>query len=118
MPDYGAPSSYLVLAEGTAVYGSDGREAGTVAHVLAAPDEDIFDGLVISGSAGHRFVDAPLVREIFERGVELTIAARECAQLPEPSASPAAMEVGADDMTPNTLHDKLKRAWDLLSGKS
>ena len=57
------------------------------------------------------------MREIFERGVELSIPARECARLPEPSANPVAMEVGADDMTPDTLHDKLKRAWDMITGK-
>src|SRR5256885_14334082 len=117
MADRGSPSSYLLLADGTPVYGSDGHQVGTVAHVLAVPDDDIFDGLVIKTDSGHRFCDAPLVREIYERGVELTIPARECARLPEPSASPAAMDVGADDMVPDTLHDKLKRAWDLLSGK-
>jgi hypothetical protein len=117
MPDRGAPASYLTLTEGTPVYGRDGGEVGSVSHVLSVPEDDIFDGLVIRTDSGHRFCDAPLVGEIYERGVELTIPARECARLPEPSASPAAMEVGADDMVPDTMHDKLKRAWDLLSGK-
>ena len=65
------PSSYLVLAEGVPVYSSDGKELGKVEHVLAAPEDDIFDGFVIDTSVlpgGHRFVDAPEVEEIYERG--------------------------------------------------
>ena len=50
MDDLGAPSSYLTLAEGTAVYSSDGQALGKVEHVLADTDADIFDGLVIDRS--------------------------------------------------------------------
>jgi hypothetical protein len=116
MPDYGQPSSYLTLSDGTPVYSSDAAEIGTVIHVLAVPDDDIFDGIVIKASGGHRFVDASLVQEIFERGVALTISQTDCDRLPEPSDNPAAMTANPDDMTPESLHDKLHRAWALISG--
>ncbi len=45
--DAGAPISYEVLEAGTPVYSSDGRPIGTVTHVLAVPEEDVFDGIVI-----------------------------------------------------------------------
>jgi hypothetical protein len=120
MDDLGAPASYLVLADGIPVYSSDGRHLGHVAHVLEVPEEDIFDGFVIDTSVlpgGHRFVDAPQVEEIYERGVVLKIDAAAAEGLPEPSESPAALEVGADDMAPAGKHEKLRRAWEMISGK-
>jgi hypothetical protein len=116
MADLGAPASYLTLSDGTAVYGSDGGQAGTVEHTLAAAEEDIFDGIVLDTPHGRRFVDAPEVQEIYERGVVLTIPAADVAALPEPSANPAAMSADPDDTAPDRLGDKLRRAWDLVSG--
>jgi len=118
MEDLGAPSSYLAVRPGVAVYSSDGKRLGEVEHVLAVPDDDIFDGLVLDTSVlpgGHRFVDAPEVAEIYERGVILVIDAGAAEGLPEPSASPGALEAGPDDMA-KSGSDKLRRAWDLLSG--
>jgi uncharacterized protein YrrD len=120
MDDLGAPSSYLVLADGVPVYSSDGKMLGRVEHVLDVPEDDIFDGFVIDTSVlpgGHRFVDAPEVDEIFERGVVLKIDAAAAERLPEPSANPGVLEVGAEDMVPDGRHRKLRRAWDLISGK-
>lgn len=119
MEDLGPPSSYLALRTGVPVYSSDGEEVGKVEHVLAVPDDDIFDGIVLDQSVlpgGHRFVDAPEVRAIFERGVELKIDAAAAKALPEPSANPGSIEVGPDDMVKGG-HDKLRRAWDLITGK-
>jgi hypothetical protein len=124
MDDLGAPSSYLALSEGTAVYASDGAKLGEVEHVLADADADIFDGLVIDRSVlpgGHRFADATQVDEIYERGVVLTVDAAAAESLPEPSRSAAAMEVSGEDFVErewdDELEGKLKRAWDFLSGK-
>lgn len=120
MQDLGAPGSYLTLAEGSRVLSSDGRELGRVQHVLADPGLDIFDGFVIDTSVlpgGHRFVDATQVDGIYERGVVLTIDAAAAEALPKPSANPAEVEVGPDDVVPDELHDKLRRAWDRISGK-
>jgi uncharacterized protein YrrD len=123
MPDLGEPSSYLNLGEGAEVYSCDGERVGEVEHVLAAEDADIFDGLVLDTSVlpgGHRFVDADQVEEIFERGVLLKLDRQEAERLPEPSANPAALEVTPDDVAEDdedALKRKLRRAWDLISGK-
>ena len=87
MQDLGQPSSYLALAEGTPVFASDGAQIGAVAHVLAAEDEDIFEGIVIDRSVlpgGHRFADGAEVEEIYERGVVLKLDRAGAERLPEP----------------------------------
>jgi hypothetical protein len=120
MEDLGPPASYLTLQEGTAVYASDGSEVGKVAHVLADPDVDVFDGIVLDTSilpGAHKFVDATQVGKIHERGVVLAIDPATAERLPEPSASPGEIEIGPDDVVPNELSDKLRRAWDRISGK-
>lgn len=119
MDDLGAPISFLVLGAGVPVYSSDGEKLGEVEHVLAVPDDDIFDGIVLDTSilpGGHRFVDAPEVEAIYERGVVLRIDAAEAEALPKPSANPGALEAGPGDMAKGGS-DKLRRAWDLISGK-
>ncbi len=118
MQDLGAPTSYLAVQPGVAVYSSDGKRLGEVEHVLAVPDDDVFDGIVLDTSVlpgGHRFVDAPEVEEIYERGVVLKIDAEVAEKLPEPSPNPGALEVDADDLAGGGS-DKLRRAWDLISG--
>jgi hypothetical protein len=115
--DLGLPISYHALEEGTAVFGSDGEEVGHVAHVLAAEEQDIFDGIVISHGLGrHSFADAEQVAAIHERGVALTIAAAQAETLPEPRENPAVMRDDGWEPDPSPLADKLRRAWDLLSG--
>jgi uncharacterized protein YrrD len=124
MDDLGGPVSYLVLEKGTPVYSSDGERLGEIEHVLADEETDIFDGIVIDRSVlpgGHRFVDASQIDEIYERGVVLTLDAAAAQGLPEPSESPAAMEVTGEDFVEREWDDeleaKLKRAWDVISGK-
>ena len=112
--DLGDPISYLLLADGTPVFTPDGREVGTVEHVLADDASDVFDGLVIDSSGGHRFADAPQVEAIHERGVILAVAPEA---LPEPAENPASMGASPDDTAPDDLSDKLRRAWDYLSGR-
>jgi uncharacterized protein YrrD len=120
--DLGSPSSYLELGKGAECYSCDGEKVGKVEHVLAAPDEDIFDGIVLDTSVlpgGHRFVDADQVEEIFERGVLLKIDRQESESLPEPGPNPAVMEVTPDDVSEEdegVLKRKLHRAWQLISG--
>src|SRR3954452_11326253 len=118
--DLGAPSSYMALADGTDVYGSDEQRVGAVTHVLADVEVDIFDGLVIdseSAAGGHRFVDADQVAEVYERGVVLKLDATAVEALPEPSENPAVMDAGPEDTVPDDLGDKLRRAWDRISGR-
>jgi uncharacterized protein YrrD len=118
MPDLGPPASYMVIAEGAPVYARGGEELGTVRHVLADPEADVFDGIVIDAApvGGPRFVDASQVTEIYERGVVLVIEADAVGWLPEPSENPAAMAAGPEETVPDDLGDKLRRAWDRISG--
>jgi PRC-barrel domain protein len=86
MDDLGAPLSYLVLKKGVPVYSSDGQRLGRVVKVLSAPEANMFDGIVFdtkAGPGGHRFVDAPEVGQIYERGVVLKIDAAEAGSLPK-----------------------------------
>lgn len=125
MEDLGAPIAYAALEPGTPVYSSDGEPLGKVEHVLADPEEDVFDGIVIDRSVlpgGHRFADAPQVAEIHERGVVLTVDAEGAESLPEPSENPAVMKVDTDTAGAGEselafkLQQKLRRAWDMISG--
>ena len=101
------------------MFSSDGADIGSVEHVLADAESDIFDGLVIDsvlGAGGHRFVDATVVDGLFERGAVLSLAAAACERLPEPVENPAVVAADFDDVTPDDLGDKLKRAWNWVSG--
>jgi PRC-barrel domain len=115
----GEPSSYLTLEEGTAVFSSDDEQIGKVTHVLADAADDIFDGIVVDATwlpGGHVFVDASQIDEIRTESVSLKLNDEACRSLPQPSASPAEMEVGPDDMVKEGMEDKLRRAWDRISG--
>jgi hypothetical protein len=83
--DEGAPTSYLLLAEETPVFSSDGLVVGTIREVLCEPTEDIFDGLVITTNQGDRYVPAERVASIHERGVDLELASPELTELPAPA---------------------------------
>jgi uncharacterized protein YrrD len=116
--DPGQPISYEVLRVGTPVYSSDEELVGHVAHVLSAPEEDVFDGIVIDereGLGGHRFADADDVAAIHERAVMLKLDAAACRALPVPSANPAVMTDDPADPA-HALSGKLRRAWDRVSG--
>ena len=68
------------------VTASDGKRVGTVHHVVAAPEKDIFHGIVIAtGGSGRRFVQAADVASIHEGGVELSIDSAAALELPEPN---------------------------------
>ena len=117
--DLGNPASYLVLDAGTPVLASDGEQVGSVEHVLADADADVFDGVIVDLRAGpgrHRFADASHVQAIYERGVVLAMSADAAERLPEPAENPAVLDTGPDDTVPDELKDKLRRAWDYLSG--
>jgi hypothetical protein len=120
MTDYGDPISYLVLQPGTPVYTSDGQLVGSVKRVLAAPEQDIYDGLILHTDAGDRFVDAPHASELHENGVVLDLTADQAHELHDPSPSPAALEVQPDDTVKHSasseLGHTLRKAWDKISG--
>jgi uncharacterized protein YrrD len=107
------------LRRGTPVYSADGDRIGAVIHVLAAEDEDVFDGVVIAehlSGEDHRFVDADDVEAIYDSGVVLKLPRTECERRPEPSPNPAVMRDDPAASKADIRHEKLRRAWDLISG--
>jgi uncharacterized protein YrrD len=117
--DPGQPSSYEALERGTPVFSADGAQIGTVAHVLAVEEEDVFDGIVIAehhGPGGHRFADADDIDRIYDRAVMLKLDREAAARLPEPSANPAVVHEDPGRRPTGPLTQKLRRAWDLISG--
>jgi hypothetical protein len=121
MDDLGSPSSYLVLQPGVAVYSRERTKVGEVRHVLAHYELDVFDGLVIDPGrlpGGLRFADASQVDEIYERGVVLTLTAADAERLPEPTENPGSIEIhGVEDVDSSEFREKLRRAWEIVSGK-
>jgi hypothetical protein len=83
--DEGSPIAYQLLDDGVPVLASDGTQVGTVASVLAAPEEDVFHGLLVATS-GHtvHFVEAAMIASIHEHGVDLRIDAAAALKLPGP----------------------------------
>ncbi len=78
--------AYTVLGAGVPVTASDGKKVGTVHHVVAAPEKDIFHGIVLAtGGFGRRFVEAADVASIHEGGVDLSIDSVATLGLPEPN---------------------------------
>ncbi|GAA4925154.1 PRC-barrel domain-containing protein [Actinoplanes utahensis] len=102
--DLGAPVSYLVVGDGTAVYDRSGDQVGTVDHVLSDEHTNVFHGLLIKTGDGHRFAAGDQVDGLFERGV---IVAEPAGRLAVPSAD-----------TPTGLTEShstgLRRAWEWL----
>jgi uncharacterized protein YrrD len=117
--DLGPPSSYLALEKGTPVYSSDGEHIGHVTHVLASDAESLFEGVVIEehlGPGGHRFVDADQIADIRTGGVLLALDREQAAQLPEPAPNPPVMYDHPNDTGYGSLRDKLRRAWERITG--
>src|SRR5580692_1262112 len=56
--DEGLPIAYLLLERNVPVYASGGEQVGTVDHVVAAPEQDIFHGIVMTAGNDRRFVAA------------------------------------------------------------
>ena len=82
--DEGFPIAYQVLDKNVPVYAAGGELVGTVDHVVAAPDLDIFHGIMMRVGKGRRFVPADQVASLHEHGVDLSIDETEAAALPEP----------------------------------
>jgi hypothetical protein len=121
MDDFGPPSSYLTLEPGVAVFSRDGKKLGAVQYVLADHELDVFDGIVIDSSwlpGGLQFADALQVDQIYEQGVVLGLSFADAEYLPEPSENPGVIEShGAEDVDSSELSEKLRRAWEMVSGK-
>lgn len=111
--DEGLPIAYEVLEDGVPVFSSDGAQVGRVAHVVAAPEEDIFHGIVMDGENGRRFIPADDVASLHERGVDLKIDAAAAAVLPEPHGGAPSWR----DVEPGVKPSRWNRFVDLFVGK-
>jgi hypothetical protein len=97
--DEGFPIAYEVLDKGVPVLASDGVQVGSVHHVVAAPEKDIFHGLVITTPGqGRRFVEAAAVESLHERGVDLRIDSAAAQQLPEPGGGAPIYDEDPEEM--------------------
>jgi uncharacterized protein YrrD len=98
----GRPVGYPLLPDGVPVYDVTGTDVGTVAHVLADDDADIFHGIVIRTSDSHVFADRTQIDSLYERGVTVAVGGNS---LHEPAEDPVAQAaIGS-------LRDNLRRAW-------
>jgi hypothetical protein len=62
-------------------------------------------------------VDEEQVREIHERGVLLKLDAAAARELPEPGRNPAVMRDDPAEGPESPMGQKLRRAWDRISGR-
>jgi hypothetical protein len=99
--DEGPPIAYQLLDEDVPVYAAGGERVGTVDHVVAAREMDIFHGIVIRAGGGRRFVAAEQVASLHERGVDLSIGAAEAAALPEPHGAAPVWQDTEPGVRPN-----------------
>lgn len=107
------PIAYEVLERGVPVYASGGEHVGNVAHVVAAPEEDIFHGIVMNVPDGMRFIAADDVASLHEHGVDLRIDSAAVAALPEPMGGAPAWRANEPGVKPS----KWQRFVDLMTGK-
>jgi uncharacterized protein YrrD len=116
----GDPVSYRTLKKGVDVISSDGECVGVVDHVLADQENDVFDGIIVDlqlGPGGLHFVDAPQIAELREDGVVIAVPAAEADRLPKPQPNPAVMEHHGVEDSESQLQHKLRRAWEIISGR-
>jgi hypothetical protein len=121
MEEWGDRIAYTALARGTPVYLSDETTLlGRVKRVMAVPEKDIFDGIVVTTASGDRFVDAPETGAMYENAVLLKIDAEEASRLPDPKGNPAVMSAGPDEAAEGPARFGISRAarrfWGRISG--
>jgi hypothetical protein len=115
--------SWKVIEHGWEVYASDGERVGVVFLVVGDENEDIFDGLAITGRTGFAFhndadrphyVEAAKVGEIDDSGrVTLTIDCDECRNLP-PHDAPESARIIPEDAS---LMDRARSEIEHLTGE-
>jgi hypothetical protein len=113
--DEGLPIAYAVVEKGIPVYASDQVQVGTVHHVVAARQQDIFHGIVMNTDHGKRFVEAADVASLHERGADLRIDAAAAASLPEPAGGAPSYHEDPAEVTKWHhwwRHATLRKDWD------
>lgn len=110
--DEGLPVAYLVLDKDVPVFAAGGELVGSVDHVVAAPDQDIFHGIVVRVGEDRRFVAADQIASLHERGVDLSIDETATASLPEPHGAVPVWH----DIEPGAKPSGWKHLVDRMSG--
>jgi uncharacterized protein YrrD len=110
--DEGDPIAYTVLEKGVPVLASGGEQVGTVEHVIAAPEQDIFHGIVMTAGHSARYVEADQIAALHERGVDLRISAEQAAALPAPEHGGRTFVAHADEQ-----HGSWRGMLDRIEGK-
>jgi hypothetical protein len=111
--DEGLPIAYEVLEPHVPVLASDGQQVGTVDHVVAAPAEDIFHGIVIRADGGLKFVPADQIESLHERGVDLLIDSAAVAALSPPHGGAPAYR----GIEPGVRPSRWQKLLDLVTGR-
>lgn len=106
----GTPIAYEAAARGTPVLSSSGARIGTLEHVLAVSDLDIFEGIVIATHQGLRFIDADHLTQITTTHIDSSLTDEQAAELPPP-AGPPVYSVDALADSGHDLHDVLRRVF-------
>jgi hypothetical protein len=88
MEDEAEPVSYEGVANGTPVLSSSGRQFGTLERVLEVPEEDLFDGVIVTTEQGPRFVDRDQIAEITTKYIKCNLDDDAAANLPVPDGAP------------------------------
>ena len=102
------------------MYSSDGENLGRVVKALAAPNIDMFDGIVFDTTAGPAATASstrPRSRGSTRTASTLKIDAAAASNLPKPGANPGAIRASAADFAGEASAAPLGRFWDRLSGK-
>ncbi len=106
--DDAKPISYLALQVGTPVHSASGTEVGSVEHVLQIPEEDLFDGIVVTTTHGLRFVSRDQIAEMTTVAVHTTLTDEQAADLPAPHGTQV-FHVDAFQDTGSSLTARLGR---------
>lgn len=85
------------------------RAFGTVEHVLEIPEEDLFDGIVVSTAAGLRFIDRDRIDQITTARVLCALTDEQTAALPAPAAAAPVFGVDPAAYAGTSLHDRFGR---------
>jgi hypothetical protein len=104
----GIPIAYSALPNGVPVLSRSAHQFGTVEHVLQVPEEDLFDGIVVSTQEGLRFVDRDQVEEITTTKVTCALNDDEVPALPAPAGTPV-YHVDPLQDSGESLHDRFGR---------
>ncbi|WP_308466586.1 hypothetical protein [Rathayibacter soli] len=102
------PIAYTALTKGTRVDSASGSKLGTVEHVLADAELDLFDGIVLRTGSGLRFVDARQIETITTAVVHTTITDDRAADLPKPDGD-AVFEADPEEFTGSRLTERFGR---------